>query len=82
MTRWFANLGLHHNVDPLTWDIDHHHIGRPGPGLVGGGADVVPGVVLRDAAEEESLVQEVDIVSGRLVQYSSLEQFFLEFPLN
>ena len=62
------------NVDGLTWDVDHHHVGGPRPGLVGDGADVVTGVVLRDAAEEESLVQDVDIVGCGLVQQSSLQQ--------
>ena len=62
INRSFANLHLHPNVDGLTWDVDHHDVGGPRPGLVGDGADVVTGVVLRDAAEEESLVQDVDIV--------------------
>ena len=70
INSWFANLRLHHTV--LTWHIDHHHVGGPRPGLVGDCADVVTGVVLRDAAEEESLVQDVDIVICGLVQYSSL----------
>ena len=60
------------SLTSLTWHIDHHHVGGPRPGLVGDGADVVTGVVLRDAAEEESLVQDVDIVSFGLVQHSSL----------
>ena len=51
------------SLTSLTWHIDHHHVGAPGPGLVGDGADVVTGVLLGDAAQEESLVQDVDIVS-------------------
>ena len=73
MACWFANLRLHHIGDRLTWDTDHHHVGAPRPSLVGDGADVVTRVVLGDAAEEESLVQDMDIVSPALVQHSSLQ---------
>ena len=56
----------------LTWDIDHHHVGAGGPGLVGDGADVVPGGLPGHAAQEESLVQDVDIVRCVLLEHCSL----------
>ena len=74
INRRFANLHLLHKVACLTWDVDLHDVGGPRPRLVGDGADVVTRVVLRDAAEEESLVQDVDIVGCGLVQHSSLQQ--------
>ena len=58
----------------LTWDIDHHHVGAGGAGLVGHGADVLPGGLPGDAAQEESLVQDVDIVRRVLLQHCSLAQ--------
>ena len=58
---------------PLTWHGDCDGVGGGGPGLVGDGADVVSGVFLGNAAQEESLVEDVDIVFWVFIQYRALE---------
>ena len=67
INRRFANLHLHHRAARLTWDSDLNDVGGSRPCLVGDAADIVTGVILRDAAEEQSLVQDVDIVGCGLV---------------
>ena len=42
--------------------MDGDGVGGGGASLVGDGAEIVPGVVLGDAAQEESLVEDMDVV--------------------
>ena len=53
--------------------MDPDHVGAGAAGLVGDGAEIVSGVFLGDAAQEESLVEDVDIVFFVLIQHRALE---------